>query len=280
MSQYTMSNLTLTQRYPLRRAFITGAGSGLGQALAYALAAEGWHLGLSDIQGLSLTTTSEQVQALGGHAHTYTFDVADREAFGTASQHFLEAAGGIDLLINNAGVGDGSLFNEYPLENWEWMISINQMGVIHGCHYFLPTLIEQGRGHILNIASIAAFTNNPFMSAYCATKAAVRSLSEALMYEMTPKGIDVSVAMPPFFQSNVMSSARGPEQMRRFAHSMMQKSGLTAQEVANSILKGVEKRRFEIWISRQAWWIFQLKKFFPGLYRSRVQRLVQVFEQT
>lgn len=270
---------SLSKRYPQQRAFITGAASGLGRALAWQLASAGWTVGISDIQLDRLSETAAGVASRGGKALSFQLDVSDRDQFEQVSTAFLSAAGGIDLLVNNAGVGDGAPFMDYHLQNWDWMISINQMGVIHGCYFFLPQFKTQGQGHILNIASIAAFTNNPYMSAYCSTKAAVRSLSESMMYELKPVGIEVSVAMPAFFQSNVMKTARGPAEMRRFAETMMQRSGQSPDQVSEAILKGVEKGRFEIWISRQAWIIFQIKKFFPAIYRSRIKRLHKVLDQ-
>jgi NADP-dependent 3-hydroxy acid dehydrogenase YdfG len=113
-------------------------------------------------------------------------------AYEKAANDFLQQAGGIDLLFNNAGVGDGGAIGEYSLENWEWMTGINQMSVVYGCHYFVPAFKKQRSGHILNTASFAAITCAPTMGAYNMTKAAVVAISETLYGEL----MDFNVRRP------------------------------------------------------------------------------------
>ncbi|MBS1613032.1 MAG: SDR family NAD(P)-dependent oxidoreductase, partial [Bacteroidetes bacterium] len=110
----------LTQQHPKKRAFITGGGGGLGRALALALANDGWTVGITDIKSEALAESKQLIEAAGGKAFTYQFDVSKREEYKKAFDEFIASAGGIDVLINNAGVGDGGLFGEYSLDNWEW----------------------------------------------------------------------------------------------------------------------------------------------------------------
>ena len=173
----------LTKTYPKKRAFITGAASGLGKALALHLATDGWTIGITDLYQDRLDITKQEIEKRGGKAQTYVFDVSKKEAYAKVAEDFLLTNGGIDLLINNAGVGDGGAFHEYALEHWDWMISINQMGVVYGCFHFINTFRKQQSGHIINVASAAAYSNAPRMATYSASKAAVYSLSETLKYE-------------------------------------------------------------------------------------------------
>src|SRR5215218_8377046 len=116
----------LTSTYPSRRAFITGAASGLGKALCMELAQDGWTLGIADINAALLEVAAKEFQTLGAKIIPFTLDVSDKDAYKKVADDFLTQAGGIDMLFNNAGVGDGGNFEEYSLENWEWMIRINQ----------------------------------------------------------------------------------------------------------------------------------------------------------
>ena len=152
----------LSSRYPQKRAFITGGGSGLGRVLSTELASNGWTIGIADINAEGLKETANMIVQAGGKAYTYLLDVANSDQYESVSKEFLKDIGGIDLLINNAGVGDGSVFEEYSPENWRWIVGINQMGVVYGCHYFVPVMRKTKRaGHIVSISSAASFMNLP-----------------------------------------------------------------------------------------------------------------------
>ena len=130
----------LSSFHPKKRAFITGAASGLGRALALELAGDGWTIGMADINPKELEEAAAAVKQQGGHTLVFPLDVSDKDQYAKVAAAFLEQAGGIDLLFNNAGVGDGSPFEEYSLDNYEWMVGINQMGVVYGCYYFIPAM--------------------------------------------------------------------------------------------------------------------------------------------
>jgi len=112
----------LSQTHPQKRAFITGAASGLGKAFCIELAKDGWTLGMADINVKDLAIAADEIEKLGGHPLVFAFDVSDRHQYQLVAEDFLAQAGGIDLLFNNAGVGDGGSFEEYGLENYEWMV--------------------------------------------------------------------------------------------------------------------------------------------------------------
>ncbi|HXH18501.1 MAG TPA: SDR family NAD(P)-dependent oxidoreductase, partial [Chitinophagales bacterium] len=126
----------LSEKFSQKRAFITGAGSGLGRELCAELAKDGWTIGICDIAEKGLEETAELIAKAGGKPLPFQLDVSDRHRFKEVAENFLTRAGGIDLLMNNAGVGDAAVFEEYGLDNWEWLVGINQMGVVYGCHYF------------------------------------------------------------------------------------------------------------------------------------------------
>ncbi len=267
--------LTLSKKYPYKRAFITGAASGLGLALCKALAAEGWVLGMADLDFDGLQKAAAEVESLGGQALVFELDVADKEAYREVANEYLRMVSGIDLLINNAGVGDGGFFEEYSLENWEWLLSINLMGVIHGCHFFLPMLKQQGKGCIVNTASAAAIACAPQMAAYNTSKAAVVAISESLYSELAPFGIAVSVLQPWFFQTNIAQAARGGAAIKKTTQKLIDASGLSAEKVADEVLRRVGKGELYVILpakARKMWW---LKRLAPTWFRKQMSALAK-----
>lgn len=255
----------LSKRFPKKRAFITGAGGGLGRVLSTELATNGWAIGISDINEAGLKETAEMIVKAGGKAHTYTLDVANSDQYETVAQEFLTTAGGIDVLINNAGVGDGGIFGEYKTENWKWIVGINQMGVVYGCHNFVPVMKKQKSGQIINIASAAAFMALPTMAPYNVTKAAVLALSETLYAELMQDNVDVSVVCPTFFKTNVMQHSRGDQAQKKAGQKMVDKSGIEPIEVAQKILSEAGNKKFYIVHPFSAKVLFRIKRLFPKI---------------
>lgn len=262
----------LSADYPQKRAFITGAASGLGLALCGELAREGWAIGMADISAGALATAAEDVRTLGGRPVTYLLDVADKDAYRTVADDFLTKHGGIDLLVNNAGVGDAGYVDEYGLENWDWLLGINLRGVIYGCALFTPAMRSQCSGTIINIASAAAFTSLPKMGAYNVSKAAVLSLSETMSAELHHHGIRVSVVMPTFFKTAVMRQSRGKQEHIEMSRLIFGTSTLTPQEVAAKVLRKAGRGAFHIILPWDAQFMYRLKRFFPN-FILRIFRL-------
>ncbi|MFN8310271.1 MAG: SDR family NAD(P)-dependent oxidoreductase [Chitinophagales bacterium] len=258
--------LQLSKKFPKKRAFITGAGSGLGRELAQLLAADSWQIGITDIHASAIQETSAIIHALGGKAYPFVFDVSDRHQYEIAFKQFLHSAQGIDLLINNAGVGDGGLFEEYSLNNWEWITGINQMAVIYGCHLAVPVMKEQKSGLIINIASAAAFACMPNMSMYNVTKAAVLALSESLYPELAPFGVGIAVVMPTFFRSNIMQHNRGPESATSIGKILAEKAPIPAAKVAQKVLVAAGKGNFHILFPFQSRLVWYVKRWFPAMF--------------
>lgn len=264
----------LSKKFSFRRAWITGGASGLGKQLCLELAQDGWIIGLCDINAEALQQTAHEITAAGGKPIPFVFDTSDHIAYEQAIQQFLrQTGGGLDIIINNAGVGDGCPFEDYSIENWQWMVGINQMGVIYGCKLCVPVMKQQQAGHIINIASAAAFVNPPGMTAYNVTKAAVLSLSETLRIELAPNNIGVSVVMPTFFKTNIMQFSRGPEDGRKVATQLMQQSPVSANDVAQYVLKQTGKGNFRIILPFQARFLHTVKRLFPALFYRLLTRL-------
>jgi len=255
-----------TERFPKKRAFITGAGSGLGKAMALKLAADKWSVGITDINAVPLAQTAKEIEALGGKAFQYTFSVSDKVAYAAAAKDYLAANGGIDVLINNAGVGDGGLFEEYSLDNWDWIVGINQMAMVYGSHLFVPVMKEQQSGHIINVGSMAGIANMPNMSMYNVSKAAVQSLAESLYVELAPFNVGVSIVLPTFFKSAIMQHNRGPEHATSVGKFMAEKQKITPETVAEKILEQSGKGKFYIYHPYSAYWISLFKRVFPSLF--------------
>lgn len=242
------------------RMMITGAGSGLGREIALRWAREGWNLALSDVNEAGLAETLKMVRAAGGDGFTLRCDVRDYSQLTAFAQACEEKFGGIDIVVNNAGVASGGFFDELTLEDWDWQIAINLMGVVKGCKAFLP-LVQKSKGKIVNIASMAALMQAPGMSNYNVAKAGVVALSESLLVELKPEGVDVHVVCPSFFQTNLMDSYRGPTpNMKAQIAKLLEASPITAADIANLIHEGIGKGTFMILPhdeGRMAWQIKQ-----------------------
>jgi NAD(P)-dependent dehydrogenase (short-subunit alcohol dehydrogenase family) len=224
------------------RVFITGGGSGLGKALAERYAKAGWSVAVGDIHD---DNGKAVAQSVGGQF--LKCDVRKVEDLEAAAQWLVTHWGGVDVVINNAGVAGAGKVTQYPLEDWQWLLDINVMGVVRGCKVFAPILEKQGKGAIVNIASIAGLVHPPTMSAYNATKAAVVALSESLHFELAKKGVHVAVVCPGFFRSNLHDTMRVSDP--RFvdtARKLVAEAKTEAPAIADKIFQGVQRREFKI----------------------------------
>ena len=228
------------------RMMITGAGSGLGREIALRWAREGWHLALGDISEPGLQQTLALVREAGGDGFAQRCDVRDYSQLTALAQACEERLGGIDVIVNNAGVASGGFFSELSLEDWDWQIAINLVGVVKGCKAFLP-LLERSKGRIINIASMAALMQGPGMSNYNVAKAGVLALSESLLVELRGLGIAVHVVCPSFFQTNLLDSFRGPTPaMKAQVAKLLESSPITAADIAEHIHRQVAAGEFLI----------------------------------
>jgi NAD(P)-dependent dehydrogenase (short-subunit alcohol dehydrogenase family) len=238
------------------RMMITGAGSGLGREIALRWARDGWNLALADVNEAGLAETLAMVREAGGDGFTQRCDVRDYSQLTALAQACEEKFGGIDVIVNNAGVASGGFFADLSLEDWDWQIAINLMGVVKGCKAFLP-LLEKSKGKIVNIASMAALMQGPGMSNYNVAKAGVVALSESLLIELRQQEVGVHVVCPSFFQTNLLDSFRGPTPaMKAQVGKLLESSPISAADIAEYIHAEMAKGSFLILpheMGRMAW---------------------------
>ena len=259
------------------RIMITGAGSGLGREIALRWAREGWRLALADVNEAGLRETLALARAAGGEGFVQRCDVRDYSQLTALAQACTEQFGGIDVIVNNAGVASGGFFAELSLEDWDWQIAVNLMGVVKGCKAFLP-LLERSKGRIINIASMAALMQGPGMSIFKVAKAGVLALSESLLVELRQLEVAVHVVCPSFFQTNLLDSFRGPNPaMKAQVGKLLEGSPINAAEIADYIHQQVGAGEFLILpheAGRQAW---QLKRQAPErLYDEMAEMAVKM----
>jgi len=192
-----------------RWALVTGAASGIGRATALALARRGADLVICDIDEAGLDTVRGEIEALGRAVLARTVDVADREQMRAFAETVHAEIPAVDVLVNNAGVAVTATFVDTTLEDWDWILGINLVGVIHGCHFFVPRMIERGQGgHVVNISSTAGYFALGTMSAYSATKFAVRGMSEVMHGELAVHGIGVTAVCPGIIDTPIVGTMR------------------------------------------------------------------------
>ncbi len=185
-------------------AFVTGASAGIGKAIATALGKAGMRVMLAGINQSNLDSALEALRADGIVAERVPCDVASRASVESAARATLEAFGKVHLVCNNAGVGMGGALGTIPETDWEWVIRVNLLGVVHGTEVFAPLIERHGEGgHIVNTSSVAGFMSAPGMEPYAATKAAVIAMSEGWRLQLAAKSIGVSVLCPGFVRTNI-----------------------------------------------------------------------------
>jgi len=260
------------------RTVITGAGSGLGRALAVQLARRRGRILVTDIDLAAAEETVRLVEAAGGEAAAMVCDVTEVDAVEAAAAEVERRWGGADILVNNAGVAAGGLVGEQSLDDWRWIVGINLWGVIHGCHVFAPRFRKRGSGYILNVASAAGFVSLPEMASYNVTKAGVIALSETLWGELSGCGVQVSVACPSFFKTEIMNAFRSPSGRQRvMAANLFRRSHSTADDVAAAALAGLESGAFYVVPHSEGKLAWRLKRFNPALYLAGLRGLLYSF---
>lgn len=257
----------LDQRFPRKRAVITGGASGLGLAAAEHLAASGWRIALLDHDVPRLAEAVLAIQGKGaGHCEGHAVDITDEAAVKAAIDDFAERQGGLDFALNSAGVAVAGDLLETPAADWAWILGINVLGVRHSCAAELPHMIASGGGLVINVASVAAIACGGRMGAYNASKAAVVALSETLVQEMAGHRIQVAAAMPGFFRTRLMEHSRAPADARGFAEKMMRRSNLEAPDVAREILERAGAGETHIVLPASYRWLWRFKRLAPRTF--------------
>lgn len=270
-----------------RRVIITGAGSGLGRALALKFAREGSRVAVTDVRLEAAEDTLALLKREGGDGFAMACNVGSEDAFAAVAERLRAEWNGVDVLINNAGLATGGTVLDAPIAQWNLAWDINLLGCVRGVQALVPMMVAQGGGHVVNVASFAGYTNAPALASYSATKAAVISLSETLRFELHAQNIGVSVACPAFFKTNLMQSSaeqtgavgNTAPQMERIIERLMDKATVTADDVAADIYDAVQTRRFLVMTHADARQSLLLKRISPELYFKRALGLTQRFLQ-
>jgi len=257
-------------------AVVTGAGSGIGRALAQQLAAAGARLALSDINETGLRDTARDLGLGKDRLITEAFDVADRDAVYAFAERVAGHFGAVHLVINNAGVALGATVEDVSYEDFEWLMGINFWGVVYGTKAFLPHLKRAQEGHIVNVSSVFGLIGVPTQSAYNAAKFAVRGFTESLRQELEIEGGQVSCTTvhPGGIKTNIARNARmadgmeritgDPEKARRDFEKMFR---TTPEEAARTILKGVRGNKRRVLIGSDARAIDSMQRLMPTAYQ-------------
>jgi NAD(P)-dependent dehydrogenase (short-subunit alcohol dehydrogenase family) len=241
-------------------AVVTGAASGIGRAMAERFAREGMKLVLADVQERQLAEARDAIARGGTEAIAVPTDVSRWEAVDALARRAFEAFGAAHVVCNNAGIGAGGLTWEMPEADWSWVLGVNLWSVVHGVRAFVPRLIAQGEGHVVNTASIAGLVSAPGMSAYCATKHAVVAISECLHHDLAiagHSGVKVSVVCPAWVKTAISDSDRNrpasaPKRPQASPQEHMLQElvrsavagGIPAEDVANQVLDAIVNERF------------------------------------
>jgi NAD(P)-dependent dehydrogenase (short-subunit alcohol dehydrogenase family) len=254
---------------------ITGAGSGIGRALAIDLAGRGARLAISDIDAETVAATAASVAARGAEVERYTLDVADREAVYAHAGAVAERFGTVNMVINNAGVAVAKNVIDMPIEDIEWLMGINFWGVVYGSKAFLPALIASGDGHLVNISSVFGIIGVPKQAAYNAAKFAVRGFTEALRQEMLVAGypIGVSCVHPGGVRTGIARAARtDSEDPRELAEAFERVARTSPEKAAATILAGVRRGSPKILVGPDAWAIDLMARTLGAAYQQLVYR--------
>jgi len=246
-----------------RRVLVTGGASGLGAALVDAFVARGDTVLVTDLAPVHEGPADTSYRRLD-----VTSDYDWEAARDWVEMHW----GGLDVLVNNAGIATGGRIDVVTLDEWRRVIDINLLGVVRGCHTFAPVFKAQGSGHIVNTASLAGLVHPPGMSSYTAVKAGVVALSETLSYELGPYGVTTTAVCPSFFRTNLASSLAGSDTVvDAVAARLINRSPITAEQIAAEVMKGIDRKRAVVVPDRPARKAVRTKRFARPLY-DREQR--------
>jgi NADP-dependent 3-hydroxy acid dehydrogenase YdfG len=243
---------------------VTGAGSGIGRATALAFAREGARIAACDIDASRLDALRTE---LGDRALLVEkVDVSDRAQMKALSDKVHTFTPAADVIVNNAGVAVSGTFLEMTLDDWDWLLGINLRGVVHGCHYFVPKMVERGAGgHVINIASIFGIFAPPGVTSYVASKFAVRGFSLSLREELAPHKIGVTAICPGMINTAIVADARTKASMEGRRSKIVEtfKRGLAPEKVAQAIVAAVHSNPPVRTVGTDAAVVAALTRFMP-----------------
>jgi NAD(P)-dependent dehydrogenase (short-subunit alcohol dehydrogenase family) len=261
-----------------RVAVVTGAGSGIGRAVAIALAERGARIVAADIDLPAAERTAEDT---AGHA--YPVDVANAAAMEALAKDVQERHGPASIVVNSAGIGMGGAFLDMDVADWNRVLGVNLWGVIHGCRLFGEQIKAAGRGgHIVNLASAAAFTPQRNMPGYCTSKAAVLSLSQCLRAELAGTGIGVTAVCPGFVATPIVRNSvliglptDQTERLRGFGDRALSRLGYPPERLARRVVTAIERDTAVLSATPDGHLLRALSRLSPGLLRGAARLTIR-----
>jgi len=261
-----------------RVAVVTGAASGIGRATSIELAGEGCDLAISDVNEEGLRETAATIEGLGRKVTGTILDVSDRAAMEAYPEEVLSNHGHVHIVFNNAGVAANDLFVGGDLADLEWVMGINFWGVVHGSKFFLPHLLEEDEGHLVNMSSIFGLGGVPGQSSYCSAKFAVRGFTDSIRAEHLDSKVRFSVVHPGGVATNIAASARykrgfdgrnHEEGVERFADL----AKTSPEKAAKVIVRGIKRNKVRIVVGLDAWGLDKLIRLLPVSYIPIIVKL-------
>ncbi len=254
-------------------AVVTGASSGIGRALAKQLDSEGYHLVLCDVNEPALRETQSLLKR---GSQRVTLDVSKRDAVEAMAAEVIARHGRIDLVINNAGVTVDATIAEVSMEDFEWLFGINFWGVVYGTKAFLPTMLAQREGTIVNLSSVFGMIGFPRQGTYNAAKFAVRGFTESLWCELDGTGVTAISVHPGGIKTNIARDARSKAtagEKEKLATQFAQVARTTPEEAAAVIMRGVYEKKRRVMIGADAQLIQLMSRLLPESYPSIIKAL-------
>jgi len=259
-------------------ALVTGAASGIGRATAVEFAREGCHLVISDVNEVGLHNTAQEIAHRGRRILPVICDVSRKEAVEHLRDKALAEFGGVDILMNNAGVGLAAEIRDTDISDWEWILGINLWGTIHMLHYFLPHMVERGGGHIVNISSAVGIVNFvPIQAAYTTTKFALVGLTEVLRTEVERFGIGVTCVCPGSVKTNLFSDPNVKGFKKEVMDIVPDFFYFSPENVAKKIIKAVKKNQAVLVITALAKAACLMKRISPESARLLARANMKLF---
>ena len=263
-------------------AVVTGAGSGIGRALAQLLAQKGCRLALADINETGLQETA---RSLPGEALSQKLDVADRAAVYAFAEQVKARFGTAHVVINNAGVAVSQTIADLTWEDFEWLMGINFWGVTYGTKAFLPMLLAQDEGAIVNLSSVFGIIAVPTQGAYNAAKFAVRGFTEALRHELRETHVKAICVHPGGIKTNIARASRfykdplGNTDAAATAERFERMARTSPEQAAATIVRGIEQGTPRVLIGGDAWLIDRVQRWMPVRYYGVMHALMQRMSQ-
>ncbi len=259
---------------------ITGAGSGIGRALANEFHKKGAQLALCDYDEQGLNETTSSIKS----AYAEVLDVSKKESVFKFRDNVINQFKQVDIVINNAGVALGQLsFREMTLEQFEWVVNINLWGVIYGSKAFIEDIVQRPEGCVVNISSLFGIIGVPEQTAYCATKFAVRGFSEALRIELSNTNVNVVSVHPGGIKTNILHNSKGwkkevnkEEQIKKIYKKAFKH---TPEKAAKTIIKGIEQKKGRVLIGEEAVLMDLAARSAPENYTAIIDKVIKFLDR-